>query len=193
MFTQLTPYAIFLGKHVLGLVYAKRNCRLMHCTHLLDVRYKKRKSRYIGMSGLCNSCMWSGSGRNEHMFCLLTATSRGKCKSVGAVCRSTGYWGYMGIMKKKMETTIMGYIGYILGLLWGIIGITEKKMETTIVYWGNIGVQILHSGVWGLHAEVTSHACTTPSIGEETAFVLPIGSKTRSTKDLAPTVSQAQR
>ena len=34
-------------------------------------------------------------------------------------------------------------IGYILGLLWGIIGIMEKKMETTIVFWGNIGVQIL--------------------------------------------------
>ena len=25
------------------------------------------------------------------------------------------YWGYIGIMEKKMETTIMGYIGYILG------------------------------------------------------------------------------
>ena len=23
------------------------------------------------------------------------------------------YWGYMGIMEKKMETTIMCYIGYI--------------------------------------------------------------------------------
>ena len=38
-------------------------------------------------------------------------------------------------MEKKMETTIMGYMGYILGLLWGITGIMEKKMETTIVYW----------------------------------------------------------
>ena len=28
------------------------------------------------------------------------------------------YWGYIGIMEKKMETTIMGYIGYILGLYW---------------------------------------------------------------------------
>ena len=26
------------------------------------------------------------------------------------------YWGYMGIMKKKMETTIMGYIGFIQGV-----------------------------------------------------------------------------
>ena len=34
------------------------------------------------------------------------------------------YWGYIGIMEKKMETT-MAY--------WGYDGIMEKKMETTIV------------------------------------------------------------
>ena len=34
------------------------------------------------------------------------------------------YWGYIGIMENKMETTIV-YKGYI--------GIMEKKMETTIV------------------------------------------------------------
>ena len=28
----------------------------------------------------------------------------------------------------------------ILGLCWGYIGIMEKKMETTVVYWGYIGV-----------------------------------------------------
>ena len=33
-----------------------------------------------------------------------------------------------GAMGKKMETTIMGYIG----LYRGCIGIMEKKMETTI-------------------------------------------------------------
>ena len=26
------------------------------------------------------------------------------------------YWGYIGVMEKKMETTIMGYIGYIINL-----------------------------------------------------------------------------
>ena len=31
-----------------------------------------------------------------------------------------------------METTIMGYIGIILGLYRGYIGVMEKKMETTI-------------------------------------------------------------
>ena len=30
------------------------------------------------------------------------------------------------------------FVGLILGLL-GYIGIMEKKMETTVVYWGNIG------------------------------------------------------
>ena len=33
----------------------------------------------------------------------------------------------MGIMEKKMETTIV---------LWGYIGIMENKMEATIAYWG---------------------------------------------------------
>ena len=42
------------------------------------------------------------------------------------------YWDYIGIMEKKMETTIMGYIGVILGLYWVYIGIMEKTMETTV-------------------------------------------------------------
>ena len=52
-------------------------------------------------------------------------------------------------MEKKMETTIMGYIGIILGLYWGNIGIMEKKMEATIVYRGYIGFRV---GV-GFYAE----------------------------------------
>ena len=50
------------------------------------------------------------------------------------------YWGYIGIMEKKMETTgIIGInVGVKLGLCWDYIGITEKKMETTII--GYIGV-----------------------------------------------------
>ena len=40
------------------------------------------------------------------------------------------YWGYIGIMEKKMETTIA---------CWGYIGIMEKKMETHVVYCGYIG------------------------------------------------------
>ena len=51
------------------------------------------------------------------------------------------YWGYIGIMEKKMETTgiigvILGlYIVYIVykGIYWGYIGITEENMETTIM------------------------------------------------------------
>ena len=49
------------------------------------------------------------------------------------------YWGHTGIMEKKMETTVIGSIGVILGLYWGYTGMMEKKMETTIVYWGHIG------------------------------------------------------
>ena len=41
-------------------------------------------------------------------------------------------WGYIGIMEKKMETTIMGlyrdYIGYVLGLHRD----NGKNMESTI-------------------------------------------------------------
>ena len=40
-------------------------------------------------------------------------------------------WGYIGIMEKKMETTIV---------YWDYIGIMENKMDTTIVYWGYIGI-----------------------------------------------------
>ena len=52
----------------------------------------------------------------------------------------------MGIMEKKVETTIMVFSGamwvgswryiYIYIYIGGYIGIMEKKMETTIVYWG---------------------------------------------------------
>ena len=34
-------------------------------------------------------------------------------------------------MENQMETTIMGYIGIILGFYRGYIRIMEKKMETT--------------------------------------------------------------
>ena len=40
------------------------------------------------------------------------------------------YWGYIGTMKKKMETLVplKGYIDCLLNH----IGIMEKKMETTV-------------------------------------------------------------
>ena len=41
------------------------------------------------------------------------------------------FWGYIGIMEKKMETTIV---------YWGYIRIMEHKLETTIVYRGYIGI-----------------------------------------------------
>ena len=39
--------------------------------------------------------------------------------------------GHMGIMKKKMYTTIFGYIGP--GTHKGLYGIMDKEMETTIL------------------------------------------------------------
>ena len=38
---------------------------------------------------------------------------------------------YIGIMEKKMETTIV---------CWGCMVIMETKMETSVVYWGCIGI-----------------------------------------------------
>ena len=45
---------------------------------------------------------------------------------------------HIGIMEKKMETT--GIIGILLGLYWGYNGVMEKKMEATMVYWGYNGI-----------------------------------------------------
>ena len=44
----------------------------------------------------------------------------GKWDYIGVI-----YWGNIGVMEKKMETTVV---------YWGTIGVMEKKMETTIVY-----------------------------------------------------------
>ena len=51
------------------------------------------------------------------------------------------YGGYIGIMEKKMETTILYrvYMGVIVPLLEDI-GIMEKNMETTILHRVYIGV-----------------------------------------------------
>ena len=44
--------------------------------------------------------------------------------AAGGALRRKVYWGYIGIMEKKMETTIL-----YLAIFWGYIGIMEKKME----------------------------------------------------------------
>ena len=36
------------------------------------------------------------------------------------------YWGYLGIMEKKMEATTAS---------WGYLGMMEKKMEATVIVW----------------------------------------------------------
>ena len=46
-------------------------------------------------------------------------------------------WGYMGIMEKKNGNycSILGLCGYNV-----YIGIMERKMDTTVVYWGYMGI-----------------------------------------------------
>ena len=56
----------------------------------------------------------------------------------GSGLRVWHYRGYVGIMEKKMETTIMGDIGF--RVYRGFIGIMEKKMETTVM--GYIGFRV---------------------------------------------------
>ena len=52
------------------------------------------------------------------------------------------YWGYIGIMENKMETTIMGCIGYIiLGLYWGIC-----NMRVIAVWVAKSGGSHYHTG-----------------------------------------------
>ena len=44
----------------------------------------------------------------------------------------------IGHYKKEVETNYFN--GVTFGLYWGFIGIMEKKMQTTIVYWGYIRI-----------------------------------------------------
>ena len=50
------------------------------------------------------------------------------------------YWGYIGIMEKKMETTIMGYIGIYYGVCGGSYYNIPKAMfyllKGDYTYWG---------------------------------------------------------
>ena len=80
------------------------------------------------------------------------------------------YWGYKGMMEKRMETTIVywGYIGTMEKRMettivyCGCIGIMEKKMETTRVYWGFIGIMekkmettVVYCGYKGIMGKIT--------------------------------------
>ena len=53
-------------------------------------------------------------------------TTRDYIVSIGIIWGFWGvYWDNMGIMENQM---------------WGYIGMMEKKMEATIVYWGKTGI-----------------------------------------------------
>ena len=44
---------------------------------------------------------------------------------------------YIGVYIRFTLGLYWGYISHILGLYWGYMGIMEKKMETTISEWRN--------------------------------------------------------
>ena len=63
----------------------------------------------------------------------ITQSPKGECSEGRQTRPALGkkgiYWGYIGIMEKKMETN---------KVYWGYVGIMETKMETIII--GYIGV-----------------------------------------------------
>ena len=62
----------------------------------------------------------------------------------------------IGIMEKRMETTIMGFIGYNIGVS---IGITEKRKNTIVfdalTFWAInfCNLPVLHQTVFLMHHE----------------------------------------
>ena len=62
------------------------------------------------------------------------------------------YWGYIGVMEKKMETPIVYWVH--------IIGIMEKKMETTIMgLYGSFPISSIIVASSGLGAALLSSFC----------------------------------
>ena len=43
-------------------------------------------------------------------------------------CRDQFYWDYIGIMEKKMETIIMGFIGYTIWGIWGYYFVLQQLL-----------------------------------------------------------------
>ena len=58
-----------------------------------------------------------------------------------------------------------GFIGYILGLYWGYIGIVENRMETTI-YWGYIGITEKENGSYYLGLAFPNWCVLVPTFHE---------------------------
>ena len=56
------------------------------------------------------------------------------------------YWGCMGIMEKKMEIIIMGYIGYVGNFLGYVRSGTEVKMEISLI---GLGFRFAWEICWG--------------------------------------------
>ena len=79
------------------------------------------------------------------------------------------YWGYLGIMEKKMETTIV---------YWGYLGIMEKKMEASTV-----SMSMLQSGF-----HFFPHCCDAAGLSR-----CSTSTELRGRPDVQPTTCQSQR
>ena len=66
----------------------------------------------------------------------------------------------VGFKISQVRPVSGGYIAVILGLYWGYIGIMESKMETTIVYWGYNGLYSSFPHHKRQHLAGSSYACT---------------------------------
>ena len=53
-------------------------------------------------------------------------------RTVGDLCAGQGLTG-----RSLESSNLRPHLGY--NIIWGYIGIMEKKMETTVVHWGEIG------------------------------------------------------
>ena len=64
----------------------------------------------------------------------------------------------IGVMKNKMESTTMAYIGVTGYIYLGYIGEMEKKMETAMVYWVYIGMmeKKMETTIYGLGVQTLS-------------------------------------
>ena len=81
-----------------------------------------------------------GPGLLQGCTCSVQALEQG-CHSCVNVCLNNDHATCIGIMEKKMETTIV---------YWGYTGIMETNMESTTAYWGYLGImEISFSACFG--------------------------------------------
>ena len=78
----------------------------------------------------------------------------------------------MGLMEKKMETAIMGYIGRVEGFYGGYVGVMEKNMQNSSLGFGVWGLRFGHF-VRGAGAESTPER-TSKRMSPDLLALLPL-------------------